>query len=79
MACVFDAAAIRVRHLATGSDATELLFTACKKHKGRLPLPAPIFGDPPCAEATEDTEALAMILTDFAPGCDYAFPTNDRS
>ena len=47
----FRAAAIRVKDLSTGSEATEFLFKKFKKHKGRLPLPAPIFGDLPCAEA----------------------------
>ena len=78
----FRAAAIRVRDLATGSDATEFLFKACKKHKGRLSLPAPIFGDLPCAEAVEDTETLEMILVDPATACELhlyytVFPSHD--
>ena len=78
----FRAAAIRVKDLSTGSDATEFLFEKFKKHKGRLPLPAPIFGDLPCAEATEDTETLEMILTDGVTGCELhlyytVFPSHD--
>ena len=78
----FRAAAIRVRDLSTGSDATEFLFKKFKKHKGRLALPAPIFGDLPCAEATEDTETLEMILTDSVTGCELhlyytVFPSHD--
>ena len=78
----FRAAAIRVRDLSTGSDATEFLFKSCKKHKGRLPLPAPIFGDLPCAEATEDTETLELILTDAVTSCELhlyytVFPSHD--
>ena len=78
----FRAAAIRVRDLSTGSDATEFLFKKFKKHKGRLPLPAPIFGDLPCSEATEETETLEMILTDGVTSCELhlyytVFPSHD--
>ena len=40
----FRAAAIRVRDLSTGSDATEFTFRKMKKFKGRVAIQAPIFG-----------------------------------
>ena len=78
----FRAAAIRVRDFATGSNATEFIFKKLKKHKGRLPLPAPIFGDLPCAEASEDTETLEMVLSDAVTGCELrlyytVYPSHD--
>ena len=78
----FRASAIRIRDLSTGSNATEFIYKTCKKHKGRLPLAAPVFGDLPYAEAAEDTETLEMILTDSATGCELhlyytIFPSHD--
>ena len=78
----FRAAAIRVRDLSTGSDATEFLFKSFKKHKGRVPLAAPVFGELPYAEAVEDTETLEMIMTDPVTECELhlyytVFPSHD--
>ena len=78
----FRAAAIRVRDLSTGSDATEFIYKKCKKHKGRLSLSAPIFGNLPSADAAEDTETLEIILTDPVTSCDLhlyytVFPSHD--
>ena len=47
----FRAAAIRVRDLSTGSDATEFSFRKMKKYKGRAAIHAPIYGELPYAEA----------------------------
>ena len=78
----FRAAAIRVRDLTTGSDATEFTFRKAKKHKGRLAIPAPIFGEQPCAEADGQTETLELILGDEVTGCELhlyytVFPESD--
>lgn len=78
----FRAAAIRVRDLSTGSDATEFTFRKVKKHKGRLPLPAPIFGELPCADPDDKTETLELILADDVTGCELhlyytVFPEED--
>ena len=78
----FRAAAIRVRDLSTGSDATEFLFKSFKKHNGRIPLDAPVFGELPYAEAVEDTETLEMIMTDPVTKCELhlyytVFPSHD--
>ena len=66
----FRAAAIRVRDLSTGSDATEFIFKKLRKFKGRSPINAPIFGALPYAEADENTETLEMILSDDVTDCE---------
>ena len=78
----FRASAIRVRDLSTGSDATEFLFKMAKKRKGRLPLPAPVFGELPYAEADGQTETLELLLNDPVTGCELhlyytVFPEED--
>ena len=78
----FRAAAIRVRDLSTGSDATEFIFKKFKKHKGRMAIPSPIFGEQVYGEANEETETLEMILGDDVTGCELhlyytLFPEND--
>ena len=78
----FRAAAIRVRDLSTGSDATEFTFRKLKKCKGRVAILAPIYGELPYAEADENTETLEMILDDKVTGCELhlfytIFPEED--
>ena len=78
----FRAAAIRVRDLSTGSDATEFSFRRMKKYKGRVAINAPIYGELPYAEADENTETLEMILDDAVTGCELhlyytVFPESD--
>ena len=78
----FRAAAIRVRDLSTGSDATEFTFRKMKKYKGRVAIQAPIYGELPYAEADENTETLEMILADDVTGCELhlyytIFPEED--
>ena len=78
----FRAAAIRVRDLSTGSDATEFTFRKMKKFKGRVAINAPIFGELPYAEADENTETLEIILEDKVTGCELhlyytVFPESD--
>ena len=78
----FRAAAIRLRDLSTGSDATEFIYKTCKKHKGRLPLSAPVFGELPYAAATSDTETLEVLLVDPVTECELhlyytVFPSHD--